>query len=884
MLDYRLTYDGRAVHDLGVGLACVEGSCDLEAGTAGSLSFTLAPTHPMASETFAVKDARHEVVLEDRGRELFRGRVTQVETDADATLTVTCEGQLAYLGDSTVRDYATVATDDATEGTALVSGGGPMGELVGHESGEGGGEGSGETGESALYVPYGVIDHLISEHNRHVGPDKSFAVGTDGGAWAAVTVTDGPTTLDELNRHYCEGQDRYLRARYENGVRYVDILDGGQGAGTQTVVFGENLMDFASARSWDDLVTAIVATGTADRESGRPLDADVVDGDPVPAPESEAATTYQRGDTTFGLETVGDGRYTVGDVPVTVEGDRLVGDELAARYGIFEVRRSYDAKTPHDLLRMAAADLDPTASNVRELESVDVTAFDLSATNPELEPIALLDWERVFARPYGIDQWMPCSKMHVDICRPESTTYHFGDVPATLTRRSALRMGLIQRGTGELIRRANGAARDVDLLHDETNRNSERIDGAISKAESDLATATDGWSAHLDEVTAEWYESLSDAEKEAAQGREELQRHLDELGGTLDGVQELADSARRTFYGVCSTGGSDPYKAVLSQYLTKPGGQEFSLSEGVVVEVLFQHADTSGTPYLNVAGTGNHPIWCYGANQGIWQDETVMRFVYASGRWQCTNAPLYGSPLVVGNPAQGNMYSDGLNLDMRIGADSYWHVDANGERVGLADRNHIQIGDSDVTFADVHGTNLSVGYDSEWHTSSIRSESGITVDGVDGYVSVGNKYGAMTVSSISGIGAGLSYSYAGTSHSFNVGNMGYYTGTRPWVMRSIVVVAPGGDTMSLSSSVLGFSDLAGYFLHASNGDMNAADFYVVGCEVSGNGARIKFDRSVSGHVRLNILGIPVGTVATIGDGPMPGPEAFGDPAEKEGAS
>lgn len=844
MVEYRVTYDGKVVHDLGLGIACTSATCDLEAGMPGSLTFTIDPTHPLAGENFHVRDALAEVVLTDRDVELFRGRIKEVEGDVGAMRTVTAEGQLAYLGDSTVRPYATIDSDDLPDGCKL--------------------------------VPSLPIDHLIEEHNRHVGQDKAFLIGTDGDAWEGVQCTDRPTTLEELNRSYCDGKDRYLRARYEHGVRYVDVLDGGVGTGSQTIVFGENIMDFASSRSWDDLVTAIVATGKRDRqaapyvgefdsggedsgEEAVALAEDPDDEGPI-TDTSKRATSYVSGDTEFGADVIGPGSYTVNDVPVTVDGDRILGDELVARYGIIEDARSYDATTGDELLKMAAADLDPAASNIRELESVDVTVFDLSATNPYLEPIVLLDWYRIYSPPHHIDQWMPCSKGHIDICNPDSTSWHMGDIPASLTRRSALRMGLIQKGTGDLIRKANGQARDSDLLKRETNRNSERIDGAIDKAEEDLKEATDGWSAHLDEETAKWYESLSEAEKEAAQGREELQKKLDDLGGSLDGVQELADAAQRTFYGVCDTAGGDDLKVVFSQNLTKPGGQEFELYQGVVVEVKFLHADTTGRPSLNIAGTGRYPIYCYGSNQGIWRDNQVMRFVFDGSVWQCTNAPLYGSPLIVGNPAQGNLYSDGLDLDMRIGQDSYWHVDADGQRVGLANRNHIEIGDSTIDVVRRNGAKVSFGYDEEHDRPSI-SGGGLLIDGGTGFTELKCSHGGVNVYTSPNVGTelwcGFNYNQI---HSFRVSSFGYLTDELRWVMRSFVTSARGDEYLYLSDSDLNVTDISGYAFSVTNGDQAANDFFVIGTELTAHQLIVKFDRMVSGRIRLNVLGVPVGKI------------------------
>ena len=904
MIEYRVTWGDRVVHDLGLNLSVLPGSTfRLEAGSAGSLKLILDPTHPLYGADFKVKDTTNEIVLEastlqtvdgyfgpesrESVRQLFRGRITQIEVDSGALKTLTCEGQLSYLGDTTVRPCASTLSDDMPAGTAIISG--------------------------------SVANYLVAQHNRRCGPGKEFSIGLDMADGVPMAATDYPTTLDCLNDSLCEGQDRYLRATTGlNGERVLDVLDGGVGTGTQTIVFGENLLDFASSKSWPDIATAIVAKGRGNRESGDTVqpkvygDGAVTQAEPA---DSKHATTYTDGSTEFGLETIGDGSYRVHDVNVTVDGDRVIGDNLAARYGIFEVERSYDVSTPDGLLQAAAYDLDDRAMNVREIESLDVTAYDLSVIDPDLKPITLLEWLRVYAPALGCDQWMPCSVMTGDVTDPARTEFHIGDLPKTLTRQSALRMGLVRKSTGDLIRRADGSARDSDLLHEETNRNSERIDEAVEKAEQDLGKATDEWARHLDEETGRWYESLDEAEREAAQGREELQKSIDEMNGTwsdelgridgeidgvnrvMDGIQELADSARRTFYGTCATGASTAAKLVPMSAITKPGGQEFELAEGVVIDVNFTyHNSVEGGTTLDVGGTGAYPVMAYGGTEAYWKAHSTVRFVFDGSAWQCASVPVWASEVTVGNPNEFNFYTNGTKSAMRVGATDYIRATAQGQQIGLDGRTHVFVDDDGL---DVQGSgNRSIihfGVDSEGYgTISTGVGSGVQIMAGGSPNSCRALFGSSTLCdlrwpqiSLHGttqidFDAGyFTVAKDGTSHTLDLFALGKA------VRRSVIAYGNDTDEITFSASKLGFSgSFQTYCIWVANGDWSACNFYPIGVACDGTTVRVKLDRTLPSNygARFNFFGVDTSWALPSSnyDPENPeGPEVFGDEPGQE---
>ena len=223
---------------------------------AGSLTFTLPPVNVGYS---AVQRLVSEIKVYRDGSELWSGRVIDEHEDFYKQRAITCEGELAYLNDTTQppHEYHDITVRD-------------------------------------------FLAALISIHNAKAKADKQFAVGV-------VTVIDSndsiyrytnyETTLACINDKLVDRFGGHIRIRKLNGIRYIDYLADYPNLNSQVIQFGKNLLDFT--KNWDlaELATVIVPRGAALDES--PIEAlqaylgveEVNEGSPYVA-STEAVRTY----------------------------------------------------------------------------------------------------------------------------------------------------------------------------------------------------------------------------------------------------------------------------------------------------------------------------------------------------------------------------------------------------------------------------------------------------------------------------------------------------------------------------------------------------------------------------------------------------------------
>lgn len=193
----------------------------LEAGKAGSLSFTMYPNHP---EYDSLRRMLGRVVVYEDDTELFRGRILRMETNLYKERKVTCEGDLAYLMDSIA---------DPGEYTESIS------------------------------------DHfsrLVDMHNRQVESDKQFAVGivnVDKATESQTFKTDSyRTTSAAMSDDLTSVFGGYIRTRRSGGTVYLDYIGDYGKAGNQNIEFGVNMIDFSESVSSDDIFTVLLPTGS----------------------------------------------------------------------------------------------------------------------------------------------------------------------------------------------------------------------------------------------------------------------------------------------------------------------------------------------------------------------------------------------------------------------------------------------------------------------------------------------------------------------------------------------------------------------------------------------------------------------------------------------
>lgn len=193
----------------------------LEAGKAGSLSFTMYPNHP---EYDSLRRMLGRVIVYEDDVELFRGRILRMETNLYKERKVTCEGDLAYLMDSIA---------DPGEYTESIS---------------------------------AHFSRLVETHNSQVESDKQFAVGivnVDKASESQTFKTDSYRTTSAAMSDDLTGVfGGYIRTRRSGGTVYLDYIGDYGKAGSQNIEFGVNMIDFSESVSSDDIFTVLLPTGS----------------------------------------------------------------------------------------------------------------------------------------------------------------------------------------------------------------------------------------------------------------------------------------------------------------------------------------------------------------------------------------------------------------------------------------------------------------------------------------------------------------------------------------------------------------------------------------------------------------------------------------------
>lgn len=219
--------DGEALHIPGTGAAVLSPKLVQAANSADSLTFTILQGHPLYSAVESgVLTARYTV--ERDGLEVSRGRiVSRTVNPFDASIDVQCEGELAYLNDSVLREY----------------------DFSG--------------------APSVLFGRMLDEHNAQCDDACRIECG-------AVTVqdpndyivrgSDKPTNLmGELLAKTCNSSTGgWLELRRVDNRTFLDWLESPTASGSQAIAKGSNLLDIADELDGAQLVTAIMPIGAQD--------------------------------------------------------------------------------------------------------------------------------------------------------------------------------------------------------------------------------------------------------------------------------------------------------------------------------------------------------------------------------------------------------------------------------------------------------------------------------------------------------------------------------------------------------------------------------------------------------------------------------------------
>ena len=190
------------------------------AGSAGTLSFTVPPTHPLKDQIHPLST---DLWLLKGGKRIYRGRYVGREEDFYRTGKLDCEGDLNFLVDSVQDPY------EYTGGIA------------------------------------GFFEKMLTAHNGMVEARKQFKRGivnvVDENNYINRSNSKYSTTAATLKDKLVETHGGFLRVRHEADGNYLDYVYDYGGTNSQVIRFGQNMLDITKQVDATRIITALIPIG-----------------------------------------------------------------------------------------------------------------------------------------------------------------------------------------------------------------------------------------------------------------------------------------------------------------------------------------------------------------------------------------------------------------------------------------------------------------------------------------------------------------------------------------------------------------------------------------------------------------------------------------------
>lgn len=670
------------------------------------LDFTLTPKHPLYGK-LEQKSLSKAVVAYLDDEIMFSGFIYNIEGDNETVQSVSCKGDLAYLGDTIVRPYATT---NAVYPTML-----------------------------APSTVNGYFEWLIEQHNAHADYAKRFAIGTNEGAMLDPNnhiyraSEQYPTTSSEIQDKLLDSPGGYLFVRYPNGVRTIDYLAECVDVNAQMIDFGVNLVDFTRSDSTENLYTAIIPIG------GTP---EATDDNPEPAVVT--------------ITSLEDGPY-VNDPTFVKDGDRVYNRDTVSRYGVRELHwTESDATDPVNLL---SASVKALKEYIEPETSIEIKAVDLALIQPDIKSLMPGQLVRVRSVPHSFDSYMLVSSYTFDVDNSGNSSYVLGTTFDSLTGESNKKINQLNA----TVNKSLDVVSNLDSTVKESASTIREIDQKATDAADAAGEAVDKANSAVISSVEEFYQSNSPATLEGGtwasdntwvDGKYTWRRTLITYG---DGTSEYSPDEN----GICISGNTgdqgDPGPAGAPgpegpqgepgpegpQGEPGPAGEPgpegppgeqgekgangtmlygnsttasndaakaaevegFELESGATISIAFEHSNTSSSPTLEINSTGAKPIITNGVNQSYWSDGQTVIFVYDGVNYNVASSPVYADTVTVGNGAGKHLYLDNDGLDIKNGDDLIAKFENTNITLGS------ELGNSKI---DLSGGALTVSSEVQW--------------------------------------------------------------------------------------------------------------------------------------------------------------------------
>lgn len=388
-----------------------------EVNTSGSLNFTMPDSHPMIGKIPALTAV---VEVKKGSRVVFRGRPIKGSDNFYLQNTVFCEGVMGYFNDTYIDPFEFSGT------------------------------------------PKGFLEKILSEHNAQVEERKQFFVGI-------VTVVDSNDfivrsseyslkTMEVIMTRMVESSTGgYVRIRYESDGNYVDWLSDFTEESSQTIEFGQNLIDYLNEIDSTSIVTAIIPLGA------------MIDG------------TNNR----VTIESVNNGSKSI------------IDSEAVYQYGYIYATVEWDDITVPANLLQAAKNYLKAQKYARQ--TITLTALDLSLMDKSIDSFDCCEYVRAKSRPHALDEKMLISQKTTDIIHPENGQITIGHTKSTASGNNR-KSQAAARETAQMVIKINGDYVPNIALQEAK----EYLTSLISQTESTVNISVEHLRTRLDQLQAEY--------------------------------------------------------------------------------------------------------------------------------------------------------------------------------------------------------------------------------------------------------------------------------------------------------------------------------------------------------------------------------------------
>ena len=398
-----LIFDDKVSHD-----NLIDVTLNLEINRAGSLEFSLYKENPYYDNFERMRTIVK--VLRD-GELIFSGRVLSTEIDIFGCKKVTSEGEMAYFNDSFIRPF-----------------------------------GYKDDGGSTQFSPSELFQKVITVHNSTVKNDfRSFRLGL-------ISISNHDVPVDWNQDSYKKSSDfiselvenfgGYIQFRHEDNGTFIDWL-GTLPESTQTVEFGENILELNHSASAEDMITAILPYGEKNENTGFPTDISEME-----LEESEY---------------------------VKKENDYIYNKKLFSMYGLIIEARKYEGY-PADWISKAVSDVQSLNGITHTLE---ISAIDLSVINKSIDHFMIGTRVHVISERHSIDEFMVVDKLKLDILDPSKSNLTFGSEYTVIDSINDIATDL--RSEDDKLKAQTQA--DIDFIKDELNDTNVAISALAEKGQ-----------------------------------------------------------------------------------------------------------------------------------------------------------------------------------------------------------------------------------------------------------------------------------------------------------------------------------------------------------------------------------------------------------------